>query len=220
MSVVWLIENLTCGKSPLFEALAGNFAVRLFASLSSFHSLAKAEKVNFPRILIFRGGKSELGKFCNDSWSPFPDAFRVLIDEKGKDPACQGPSLSEKVYTLHSEEPHFELNRFLKKLSHLLANTANVIRHSGLKLNMETLECSLESDTEPIPLSLKEAKLLRLFLQSAGKPFSRSDIMSVIWDNTKVSPRTIDCHISRLRKKLLHSPLSIEGIYGGGYVLR
>lgn len=218
MSVIWLIENVEDGKTPLFESLAGNFPVRLFASFSSFQSLAKAEKSHLPRIVIFRGDKKELGNFCNSSVLLFPDACHIVLDEHGEDPGRANPSLTNKTLALRSEEPHFELQRFLKKISHLFASDQMLFHYNGLRLNMEKLECWLESDGQPIPLSLKEAKLLRLFLQSAGKPLSRSDIMTVIWDTTKVSPRTIDCHISRLRKKLQHFPISIEGKYGGGYM--
>ena len=68
-------------------------------------------------------------------------------------------------------------------------------------------------DGEEVPLTKKEFEILFLLLQNKGRVFSREDILSRIWsDEVYVLDRTIDVHITRLRKKI--------GTYGKRIVTR
>ena len=69
-------------------------------------------------------------------------------------------------------------------------------------------------------LSHKEALLLRLFLEKPEIIHTREEIGKKVWGGAKVSPRTIDSQISRLRKKLCNSEISIENEYSLGYIMR
>ncbi len=73
---------------------------------------------------------------------------------------------------------------------------------------------------EPISLTAKEFKLLKLFLQHPGKVLSRDRILSDIWDMDYLGEsRTVDMHIKTLRKKLGESGKLIETVIGVGYRL-
>jgi DNA-binding response OmpR family regulator len=57
---------------------------------------------------------------------------------------------------------------------------------------------------ERIPLTNREYALLVFFLRNVGKLLSRGHILEEIWgiDSSGVTTRTVDTHVSRLRKKL------------------
>ena len=72
-----------------------------------------------------------------------------------------------------------------------------------------------------IDLTSKEFRLLRLFLNGPEKIYSRNEILQSIWGaDTHVVDRTIDTHISNLRKKIQSSQISIDSIAGEGYRLK
>lgn len=52
-----------------------------------------------------------------------------------------------------------------------------------------------------IPITKKEFEILNMLAQSPGKIFSREDILNKVWsDDSYVLERTVDVHITRLRK--------------------
>jgi len=60
---------------------------------------------------------------------------------------------------------------------------------------------------EPVQLTLKEFELLRLLMEEAGRVVRRSDLMDQVWDpNWYGSMKTLDVHVSSLRKKLGDDP--------------
>lgn len=70
-----------------------------------------------------------------------------------------------------------------------------------------------------IELTVKEYKILILFTKSIGVILSRDTILNRIWgNNVFVSPRSVDTHISKLRKKLGHISHIIQSIHGSGYL--
>ena len=73
---------------------------------------------------------------------------------------------------------------------------------------------------EKIHLTALEFKLLKLFIEHKGEVLTRDMILDETWDETIVSPRTIDPHIVHLRKKIEKDPANPEyivGIRGVGY---
>jgi two-component system phosphate regulon response regulator PhoB len=55
-----------------------------------------------------------------------------------------------------------------------------------------------------IHLGSIEFRILRELLENPGRVFSREELISAVWpDNVHVSARTVDVHISRLRRSLL-----------------
>jgi len=71
-----------------------------------------------------------------------------------------------------------------------------------------------------IHLTALEFKLLKFLIENKGKVVTRDDILQSAWDDTIVSPRTIDPHIVHLRKKIEANPKSPKHIIsfrGVGY---
>jgi two-component system response regulator RegX3 len=97
----------------------------------------------------------------------------------------------------------------------LVARVAAVLRRTGAgHLQGNTIDAApYEIDVEKqvialngaeISLTNREFGLAVLLFRNAGKLLSRSHILESIWgiDNNNVSTRTVDTHVSRLRKKL------------------
>lgn len=88
----------------------------------------------------------------------------------------------------------------------------------NLKLYPERLE--VELDGKGHRLSEIEFSLLRIFLTHPNKKISREEILKTIWNDTRVEERTVDVHVSSLRRKLKDFNHHIKALYGSGYILR
>ncbi len=74
---------------------------------------------------------------------------------------------------------------------------------------------------EPLELTPKEFDILRLLLQRAGRLVRRDELMDEVWDpNWFGSTKTLDVHVSALRKKLGDDPAApryIHTVRGVGF---
>ncbi len=85
-----------------------------------------------------------------------------------------------------------------------------------MELNFENK--SLQINKQEIQLTKKEFEILALLIKSRGKILSREEIMNKVWDkNIIVTNRTVDVHITRLRKKLGDQGQYIKSKSGYGY---
>lgn len=73
-----------------------------------------------------------------------------------------------------------------------------------------------------IPLTQQEFKLLHCIARGLGRILSREEIVKEVWDHDlRVTERTVDTHICKLRKKFSSSPsrFAVQAVYGAGYRL-
>lgn len=108
-----------------------------------------------------------------------------------------------------------------------LENVARRVKPGGLPvLRLGSYEVDIAShrlslDGTPVTLTQKEFDLSVYLFQNPGKLLSRDHLLNKIWGlNTDVDTRTVDTHISRLRKKLLldgSKGWKLTPIYGYGY---
>lgn len=89
-----------------------------------------------------------------------------------------------------------------------------ILIFKDLKLNLDTKLCSIK-DIE-VNLTKNEFKLLEFLVRNKNKIFSRQEIINNVWDS-KVSLRTVDTTISRLRKKIGQTGNYLENRLGFGY---
>ncbi len=87
---------------------------------------------------------------------------------------------------------------------------------NGVVLDPATREVTC--DGHPVELTTLEFDLLRLLMRAAGRVLSRDALMEEIYDR-KATPfdRSVDMHISHLRKKLETSRQRIKTVRGVGY---
>jgi len=76
----------------------------------------------------------------------------------------------------------------------------------------------VELGGRPIQLTPSEFRILDLLVSNKEKVFSRERILDYLWKQDKaVVDRTIDVHISNLRKKIGHMSKYIKNVRGFGY---
>ncbi len=76
-----------------------------------------------------------------------------------------------------------------------------MVEYSGLALNVETYQASIEG--HPLDLTYMEYELLKFLAQNPGKVFTREILLSRVWGYEYYGgARTVDVHIRRLRAKL------------------
>lgn len=80
-------------------------------------------------------------------------------------------------------------------------NESRNIVVEGLLIDLE--KKMVEVDGISVELTHKEFNILVLLVQNPGKIYTRADILDKAWsDNSIVLDRTVDVHITRLRKKI------------------
>jgi DNA-binding response OmpR family regulator len=89
------------------------------------------------------------------------------------------------------------------------------------ELTVDVARHMAKVDGKQIRLTPKELRLLRTFMQEPGRVFSREELISrVFGDDFEGFDRTVDTHISNLRRKLegrTDHPRFIQTVYGAGY---
>jgi DNA-binding response OmpR family regulator len=71
-----------------------------------------------------------------------------------------------------------------------------------------------------IPLTVKEYRLLEVFLKNPGRIFGREQLYEMIWGEEGFDTRTIDVHIRNIREKIEEDPSNpsyIRTKWGSGY---
>ena len=117
----------------------------------------------------------------------------------------------------------FSIKELIVRVKAVLRRTAVVEEKKSKSLVIEGLELNVEEkrllvDGKRIDLTRKEFDILKLFMKSPGKIFSREEILRKLWSNyVSVTDRTVDVNITRLRKKIGSYGKCIKGRSGYGY---
>jgi DNA-binding response OmpR family regulator len=92
------------------------------------------------------------------------------------------------------------------------------------RVSIDREKFEVRQQGRPVRLTRKEFDLLWALASKPGMVFPRRDLLMLLWgDGVSVDPRTIDAHMTKLRKKLGLEPTSspnIETVWGIGYRLR
>jgi DNA-binding response OmpR family regulator len=98
----------------------------------------------------------------------------------------------------------------------------NILSDGDIRLDAESRSVTING--RPVNLTPSEFDILRLFMSSPGRVFSRSDILLQTQGSTYEGvERTVDVHIRNLRSKIEKVPSSpeyIETVFGVGYRYR
>lgn len=93
------------------------------------------------------------------------------------------------------------------------------IHTHGITIDLDKHQVLTED--APIELTATEFKLITLFARSPGRVFTRELLMDIVWGQEYYGiDRTVDTHVSRLRRKLGNLGRQIETVHGVGYRFR
>lgn len=111
------------------------------------------------------------------------------------------------------------IESFLRKRDRTKAES-DILRFGDLEINKSTQRAQLFEDGKATELDLTpiELKLLMLLSKELNRAYSRDELLNSIWgENIHVYQRSVDTHISKLRKKLGSKMNYIESVHGTGY---
>lgn len=119
----------------------------------------------------------------------------------------------------------FSVKEVLARVKALLKRTTPVGMAANTKLLFGGLSVDLstqrvKTDDQEVSLTRKEFEILALLAQASPNVLTRAEILHSVWgDNEFVLDRTVDVHITRLRKKLGDYGQFIVNRSGFGYYL-
>ena len=119
----------------------------------------------------------------------------------------------------------FSLAELVARVRALLRRTtgkeaARTIEDGGLRIDLDDEMIFIRDET--VDLSPTEFRLLELLARRMGRTVSREELLGKIWSFYGGDTRTVDVHVSRLRKKLddgKRPALVIQSLRGRGYRL-
>jgi len=106
------------------------------------------------------------------------------------------------------------------KKADLLNKDSELMKWKELEINTSSQVLTLiyPQHSEDIELTALEYKLLMHFANNCEKVLSRESILDDIWgEDVHVYSRSVDTHVSKLRKKLGNHGELIESVHGVGY---
>jgi DNA-binding response OmpR family regulator len=115
------------------------------------------------------------------------------------------------------KEVRLRIDSKLRKLSTQVQQQES-IRVGNLNCQIAEQRIFSLGSKEPIDLTSLEFRLFYLMARTPDKVFSRAEILERVWGTAiSVTERTVDVHISNLRKKLEGTDVGIEAVVGLGY---
>ena len=109
----------------------------------------------------------------------------------------------------------------LRKKTHTVDDSKNLIKHGKLVLDPSQLECEWNGKSLPEKLTTTEFLIVKELAKRPGIIKERAQLMDIAYkDNNDIEDRTIDSHVKRIRKKFKQVDKdfsAIETRYGSGY---
>jgi len=118
-----------------------------------------------------------------------------------------------------TEELKVRMNKLLQRAA--AAEKSNLIHAGPLALNLD--HRSAVVDGQPLTLGKREFDILAILARKKGDVVTREMILQGLQENAELYDRTIDSHMSHLRKKIRDAAgitLQIVAVYGVGYRLQ
>jgi len=162
-------------------------------------------------------------ELCNKVMSISPETSIFFLT--GKD------DLSEKVLgfsagaedyitkPFNSMELKARVEAKLKKIE-ILKYSSSLLKWKEIEINKSTQEVQVLEDGnfKPVELTALEFKLLTYFADKESQVIDRDTILNDIWgEDVHVYSRSVDTHVSKLRKKLEGVSQILESVHGAGY---
>lgn len=190
-SVATVDEAISCLKKQDFHIILIDLALRQETGFDFLEAMKDHEFNFLPTLIVITGSDQEVDEIkCHD----------INVHDFVRKP------LRPQVFSSL-------IQKFLRRFE----DSDNHFRFGPLELNKKSMEVKVEDKF--LPLTIKEYQLLKKFVENPGKTISREELFIDVWEGSSdTQTRTIDMHVSALRKKLGTFGDSISSIRGVGYV--
>jgi two-component system phosphate regulon response regulator PhoB len=143
----------------------------------------------------------------------------IIISAKAKEQdVVQGLKLGADDYLTKPFSTKVLMAKIETILRRVSPGKQTTFSYQSIRLNRENHK--VYADGNEVTLTNKEFELILLFLKKPQKVFHRNQLLNTIWGyDSEVFTRTVDAHISSLRKKLGKQGKLIKSIPKVGYGL-
>jgi DNA-binding response OmpR family regulator len=145
----------------------------------------------------------------------------ILTAKSSESDRIVGLELGADDYVVKPFSPRELAARIKTLLRRRVSQTSpsTVIRRGELTINV--MRCQVSCEGNPVPLTASEFRLLHFLATRPGQVFSRSELIDgALGREISVVDRTIDVHVTGLRRKLGNFGEWIETVRGFGYRFR
>ena len=217
--VIYCVEDETNIRELMVYTLkASGFDVQGFENSEGFWAAVRKQQPELIILDIMMPGEDGLTVLRKLRSSPATADIPVIL-------ATARDSEYDKVIGLDSGADDylakpFGMMEMVSRIRAVLRRTApkpaNVLTCGGLSLDGNRHVVTVNG--KPVPLTLKEFDLLKLFMDHPGRVFTRSHLLSEVWGTGfSGETRTVDVHIGTLRTKLFEVGDMIQTVRGVGY---
>lgn len=212
---LWVLEDDKGCQFVYEEILSPRYRLAFFPTLSSFSDTLE-ERPGEPDLVIADvrlPDGSLLSFFSTRSARLMTDLPFIVVSSVDETDMLQ--KCFERGARDYLTKP-FGKAELLFKIDRILQTAAK--RHQTWKLEATSL--TLERDGKRSEtLTPKEFQILSLMMQAKDQTLPREEIVERVWGKVQVSPKTLDVHLSKLRRKIAPLFLEIEFKAPSSYVI-
>lgn len=195
---IWVLEDESEIRSLYTELLGENHSISTFSSLTDFTRALAEQKVDLPDLLVadIHLAQDSFLEYLEKNSTALP--FPVLVVSANWNKAILHKCF-EKGVRDYVTKPC--------RNSELLAKIERLLETTELSLDPISFRATRKfrySET----LTSKEYQILSLLKTAPERRISRTELFAAVWDNVRVSSKTLDVHIFNLRKKI--KPLGVD----------
>jgi DNA-binding response OmpR family regulator len=222
LSKILLIDDDAAIHKLLERVLEENYKVYNAATGVIAEQMIKEDKfdiVIFDLYLEHENGMSILKEFQSKNLIENSKIF-ILTSDRTTEMEIEGHSIGIDEYVKKPIVPEvFKaiVDKHVKSLSE--SNNTN-LSYGNISVDLSSLIVSLNSGevSKEVTLTSKEFQILVSLIQNAGEVLTRESLYNSIWHKqTDNLQRTLDMHVSSLRKKLGDTGRYIKTIRSAGY---
>ncbi len=204
---IWILEDDSQMQAIYEDMLSRNYKLTLFSSLLDFQN--GLEQLPLPDLMI-------LDLMCPDG--SLHNVFDELAPKLQETPFLIVSGLDEQdairssfhVGALDFVSKPFSKSELLVKIDIFLKRLTN--QHQGMAaVKLDPLSMTLHNKSEKSSeLTAKEYRILSLFLQASEQIVPRKNLVMTLWKDINVSEKTLDVHLSNIRRKIARLDLTIN----------
>lgn len=226
MSRILLVDDATDDQRIIMTSLGKTHDVRVAATLGEARACLKSETFDL-LLLDVQLPDGDGFQFCaelqNDAEARQIPVIFLTVRSDTPDKVL-GFSLGAEDYVSKPFDPRelrARIEARIKKAGERKLRDLN-LQVGDLKISVTQQKVLLVGGARERELDLTplEFKLLLFFAQNEDHVFGRDQLLAAVWPgNVNVADRTVDMHVSNLRKKLAACNRTIRSVHGVGYRL-